>query len=112
MKGLSGMSVMGSGDFTHYLTYISNRFKENSQRVEFDSPPRRKTIKDMEKQLTLALNLDNKFVGFIPEKRLKTCNKCGKRKALFEFGKDWRTTDGKANTCRECRRKYRQKILK
>ena len=89
------------------LTYISN-----SQRVEFNSPPRRKTIKDMEKQLTLNLNLDNRFVGFIPEKRLKTCNKCGKRKAFFEFGKDWRTTDGKSNTCRECRRKYRQTILK
>ena len=44
------------------------------------------------------------FVGVQLDKRLKQCNKCGERKSVHEFGRDRRTADGYANTCRDCRR--------
>lgn len=61
-------------------------------------------------QLTLSLNLENMFIGFKPDRRLKTCSRCGVRKSIVEFGKDNRTSDGKANMCRDCRRKYRMSL--
>ena len=62
----------------------------------------------MATQLTLSLNLNNMFAGFVPDRRLKTCSCCNVLKSVIEFGKDNRTADGKANVCRDCRRKYRR----